>query len=211
MWNGLLRKLGLGLFVAGLSAAAIAGDGARSLRFQKDAAREWILTPDGVAVVDSRTRATRFVTLPEWVWAGESFLCPPDLALGPNGEAVVTSNVVPSLWRIDPVSLRVTKHDLVLDADTHRDVGFTGLTYSPRLGVYFGIADAGTLWRVDPLLRRAQKIAVNALIPRACGLTSLETGRASRRFGLCVRAQSASWTLHFSPDQRSAYARPGCE
>jgi hypothetical protein len=213
MLNGLLSRFLSSVVVAGFSAAAIAGDGVEILRFQKDPARnrEWILTPHGVAVVDNRTRAATRVRLPEWVWAGEAYVCPPDLALGPNGEAVVSSNVLPSLWRIDAVSLRVTKHDLVLDAHAGQDVGFTGLTWSPKLGVYFGIADAGTLWRIDPLLRRAQKVAMNELMPRACGLSRLDKRRLSRLFGLCARTSAGNWAIHFSPDQRAAYARPGCD
>ena len=213
MLNGLLGRLGLVVVAAGLSALGSAGDGVEILRFREDAARArtWTLTPSGVILDDRKRGATAFVALPEWLWAGEAYICPPDLALGPNGEAVVSSNVVPSLWRIDPVSLRVTKHDLVLDADEDRDVGFTGVAYSARLGVYFAIADAGTLWRIDPLLRRAQKIALSELMPRACGLTALDTRKASRLFGLCARAPGRSWTIHFSPDQRSAYARPGCD
>lgn len=214
MLDRLLRRLQSIAVMAGISAGAIAGDGAEILRFQKDPARdrEWILTPNGVAVVDKRKGAApTLVSLPDWVWAREAYLCPPDLALGPNGEAVVSSNVLPSLWRIDPVSLRATKHDLALDADSDRDVGFTGLTWSAKLGVYFGVADAGTLWRIDPLLRRAQKVAVNELTPRACGLTSLERRSSSRFFGLCVRASGTSWAIHLSPDQRAAYARRGCD
>jgi hypothetical protein len=213
MLDGLFRKLQWIAAVAVSSAPAIAGDGVDILRFQKDPGRnrEWVLTPNGVAVVDMRTRETKGVSLPEWVWAGEAYLCPPDLALGPNGEAVVSSNVLPALWRIDPVSLRVTRHDLVLDADTDRDVGFSALTWSPKLGVYFAVADAGTLWRIDPLLRRAQKITLNELMPRACGVTRLQRRSASRLFGLCVRTSQRSWAVHFTPDQRAAYARPGCD
>jgi hypothetical protein len=225
MLNGLLRKLQLGAVVL-LSVSAIADDRSSSdiprtlydgrlqiLRHQKDVSRDrgWILTPRGVAVFDYRTRqTTAFVNLPEWIWIGEAFMCPPDLALGPKGEAIISSNLLPSLWRIDPVSLRVTKHDLALDADTGKDVGFTGLTYSQKLGVFFAITDVGTLWRIDPLFRRAQKIAVNEFMPRACGLTSLNTRRTSWRVGLCVRTAAKNWTVFLSPDQRSASVRQDC-
>lgn len=119
--------------------------------------------------------------------------------------------MLPTIWRIERASLRVTRHDLVLDADHDLDVGFTGLAYAAKPGVYFAVAEAGTLWRIDPLLRRAQKIALDAPMARACGLASLPARKASRFFGLCVHTRGQSWTVHFSPDQRAAYRRQGCE
>ena len=95
--------------------------------------------------------------------------CPPDLALGPKGEAVVTSNIVPILWRIDPDTLAVSVHELVLDADNDKDVGFSGLRYSTEHGVFFAASDVhGSLWRIDPLLRKGQKVPFLAPIREGC-------------------------------------------
>ena len=117
-------------------------------------AHAWQLTRDGV--VADRTA----VPLPGWIRAEEAYACPPDLAVGPKGEAVITSNVVPTLWRVDPETLAVTEHPLALDEDGGRDVGFSGLVYSPKHAAYFAISHAhGTLWRIDTQLKRAQKIA----------------------------------------------------
>ena len=78
---------------------------------------------------------------------------------GPKGEAVVTSNVVSTLWRIDPQTLAVTEHPLALDADAGRDVGFSSLIYSPRHAAYFAVSGAhGSVWRIDTRLQRAQKV-----------------------------------------------------
>lgn len=165
MSNGLLRRLQAGFLAAFISWHAVADP---ILRFQKDEARErgWILTPHGVVVVDYKARGTvAFVDLPQWVWVGEEFSCPPDLALGPKGEAVVSSNVVPTLWRIDPVSLAVTRHDLAIDAHKDKDVGFTALAWSADLGVFLARSDFGARWRIDPLLRRAQAVALSEPIP----------------------------------------------
>ena len=42
----------------------------------------------------------------------------------------------------------------------------------------------GSLWRIDPLLRRAQKTALSAPLPKDC---------------------EANWALHVTPDQRFAW------
>jgi hypothetical protein len=181
-------------------------DGLPILRFQKDAVRDrgWILARSGVLVFDFKTRSTTaHVSLPEWTWAGEEFTCLPDLALGPKGEAVISSNVVPTLWRIDPVTLAVSRHELVLDADTDKDVGFTGLTYSAQQGAFFAVSHFGALWRIDPLFKRAQKIPLSAPIAKACGVAIRPTkGRFLR---LCVGGPQGGWTINLAPDHRSGY------
>jgi hypothetical protein len=178
------------------------------LRFQKDATRQrgWILTPTGVVVVDLKLRQTiALVQLPEWTWAGEEYSCLPDLAVGPKGEALVSSNVVPTLWRIDPVTLAVTRHEPVLDSDTTKDVGFTGLTYSAQQDAFFAVSHFGALWRIDPLFRRAQKIPLSAPIQKACGVVIPST--KSRFFTLCVSGSQGGWTINLAPDHRSGYVR----
>ena len=128
------------------------------LRFQLDRVREraWILTAEGVLVFDIRTRQTTgYIPLPGLAGVlGETFSLLPALALGPKGEALITSNVVATLWRIDPETLAVSKHDPVLDADTDKDVGFTGLAYSAEEDAFFAVSDFGALWRIDPLFSR---------------------------------------------------------
>jgi len=115
--------------------------------------RPWQLTRDGVMAGQTP------VSIPGWIHAAEPYACRRELAIGPKGEAVVTSNVISTLWRIDPVTLAVTEHPLALDADADRDVGFSSLVYSPRHAAYFAVSAAhGTLWRIDTQLQRAQKL-----------------------------------------------------
>ena len=117
------------------------------------AKRAWQLTRDGVMA------GATSVSIPGWILAEEPYACPPELAVGPKGEAVITSNVVPTLWRIDPETLAVTEHPIALDADRDRDVGFSRLAYSPRHGAYFAVSAAhGSLWRIDTQLQRAEKL-----------------------------------------------------
>jgi hypothetical protein len=209
MLNALVRKSSMMFAALAICAATAAGETGRELRIQNDAARErgWLLTAHGVRVFDLKTRRTLAeVSLPQWVWAGESYSCPPDLALGPKGEALVTSNVVPTLWRVDPVSFAVTLHPLALDAHTDKDVGFTGLAFSQAQGAFFAVSHFGALWRIDPLLRRAQQVELSAPMSRACGVAIRTTKSGFNRFfGLCVRGQQGGWTVNLAPDRRSGY------
>ena len=170
-------------------------------------ARGWFLTPTGVGVLDGRTgKRIAEVPLPDRQWAGEPYSCDPAIAVGPGGKVVVTSDVVPTLWRIDPVSLAVTTHRPVLDAEADRDAGFTGLVYSRADAAYFGVTYYGSLWRIDPLLRRAQKIALDAPVAGACHIT-LRSPAARRPSTLCILGSEGMLAVELSPDQRSGYVR----
>ena len=140
---------------------------AEPLRTVHDATRNhtWVLQSDGVYLQGKRFE------LPGWIHAGEPYACGPALAVDAQGAAVVSSDVVPVLWRIDPLKSQVTTHPLVLDADADKDVGFSSLTYAAEQGVFFAVSSVyGSLWRIDPLLRRAQKIPLSAPVAKACEL-----------------------------------------
>lgn len=186
------------------------------LRVRIDAARGrlWVLTLQGVELYDITTRRKEAqIALPDWVWVGERYSCPPDLAVGPRGEAMISSNVVPMLWRVDPVTLAASKHELALDEDKGSDFGFTGLVYSTQQGAFFAVSSfEGSLWRIDPQFRRAQNIPLSALLPRACGLAvrpGVSDRRVSRFVGFCVRADQGDRVVSLAPDQRSGYVRSG--
>lgn len=225
MLNALARKSSTMLGAVLVSVAAAAGDAASEvapgyeeglpiLRFQTDAARDrgWLLTPSGVFVFTLSTRQSiAHVSLPQWTWAGEAFSCPPELALGPKGEALISSNVEPTLWRIDPVNLAVSRHTPVLDAHADKDLGFTGLAFSQAQGAFFAVSQFGALWRIDPLLRRGEKVELSAPMLNACGVAVRATKSGFNRFfGLCVRGRQGGWTVNLAPDRRSGYviARP---
>jgi hypothetical protein len=134
------------------------------LQYQKDPARNrgWVLTPAGAFVIDFKLpRTVMHVPLPDWQWAGEPYGCTPTLVLGPKGEALVSSDVLPALWRIDPDTLIVSRHDLLLDEDSGMDVGFSGLAYAAQQEAYIAVACArGSVWRVDASLRKGQKMSL---------------------------------------------------
>lgn len=136
-----------------------------------DAARNraWSLTRDGVSLHDVTKAKTIAVTLPGWHWAGAPFGCPPALALGPKGEAIITSDVLPMLWRVDPETLAVSVHSPALDGDADKDLGFSALTYAAKHGAYFAVSYShASLWRIDPFLRTAQKTPLAATVEMTC-------------------------------------------
>ena len=142
------------------------------IRHEADQARGrvWLLTRSGVFIVELKApRPIRRVQLPGWMWAGEPHGCLPGLAIGPKGEAVVSSDVVPALWRVDPETLEVSQHALALDADAGKDIGFSRLEYSAGQNAYVGVSSVhGSVWRIDPQLGRAQKLAQSAPQAQAC-------------------------------------------
>ena len=183
------------------------------VRYQVDAARNrvWLLTRDGVFLYDSLKPERIAVALPTWVPAGTTPDCLPDLALGPKGEAVITSEGLPTLWRVDPDTLAVSAHPLALDDDTNKEIGFSGLVYSARQRAYFATTfQHGSLWRIDPGFTRAQKISLSERLPEACGITLDQRGShlaSSGRSDLCILTRHGGGSIAFAPDGRSAYVR----
>jgi hypothetical protein len=169
--------------------------------------RSWVIEA-GSLFLEEPGKPRRAIELPGWHWAGEPYACAPAIAVGPRGEAVVTSNVLPVLWKIDPETLAVSVHRLQLDADSDKDVGFSGLVYEERSGAYFAVSGLhGSLWRIDPLLRRAQKIALSEPVRGACSVSMQRQERFGRFSRLCVDGTN----VNVAPDQRSAYVQTaGC-
>jgi len=194
------------LAAVSLFASTAAADPLR-YRAQSERGRAWVIDAGGLFLEEAR-KPRRAIALPEWQWAAEPYACAPDIAIGPRGEAVVTSNVLPVLWRIDPETLAVSVHRVQLDADADKDVGFSGLVYSERHGAYFAVSELhGSLWRIDPLLRRAQKIALSEPVRGACSVSMQSEQRVSRFSRLCLQGR----TINLAPDQRSAYVQAaGC-
>jgi hypothetical protein len=184
-----------------------------SVRYQVDAGRErvWWLTGEGVFVHNARALQKTAVPIPGWTWVAEPWSCMPDLALGPRGEALVTSNVLPVVWKIDPETMLVTEHPLALDADADKDVGFSGLTYSPEHDAYFAVSGAhGTLWKIDPELKRGEKIALSNPIHNACRVAMggrVVPQAGARAVGLCVGGTQRNWTVDLVLAHRVGHVR----
>ena len=235
MWNGTIGKTSAIFLVVLVVSACGSESGAApsqatksttsapkaklpQVRYQVDPARNrvWFLSADGVFFYDVSKPEKVVVSLPAWQWVDAPYSSLPDIALGPKGEAVITSNIVPMLWTIDPETLVVSVHPLELDSDTDKDIGFSGLVYSSEHGVFFAVSYVyGSLWRIDPLFKRAGKIQLSAPLPKAFGLAlqrRIPQQKAGRRSGICVSAPKNRWTINLTPDLRSASVRAApCE
>jgi hypothetical protein len=130
--------------------------------------RIWVLEQQGLAVYDrTNRRLLRRVALPDWVVAGPGDACAPDLVLEPSGAAIVSSNVVPILWRVDPQRLEARPIFLKLDADTDKDVGFTNLAFAADGSLNAAGATVASSWRIDVSAGTASKLLSPAAGP--CG------------------------------------------
>lgn len=182
------------------------------LRAELDAARGRVLAlhRDGVDIYDATSdEKVRSIPLPGWIWAGRTEACPPDFAVEPRGDVVVTSNVMPVLWRIDSGSLEVTRHDLAVEEQSGKDVGFSGLAYSARGNAFFAVGGLdGSLWSIDPSLVRAQRVALSASMPRACGVFVMSGVSQAGSDALCVHTELGDWTVDLAPGNRTGHAQP---
>jgi hypothetical protein len=119
--------------------------------------RTWTLTQDGLFLQQAASTERRAIELPGWITAGQPFGGEPALAFGPGGDVLVTSDVLPVVWRVDPRTLVVNVHPLELDAHQDKDIGFTGLSYSTRDGAFVATSSApAARWRINAALTRAR-------------------------------------------------------
>lgn len=141
-----------------------------------DAARNrlWILDPDALTLYDNTNgRRLRRIVLPEATLADPADACPPDVAFDSAGTVYVSSNVVPVLWRVDPQRFEVTRMEITLDADTDKDLGFTGLSFAGD-GVLLATGTTfAALWRIDLRTASASKVASYPYSVRACDAATL--------------------------------------
>lgn len=143
----------------------IASDALR-MRTDVQRGRAWVLGRQTVSVHESLGgRELARVALPGWLFVDPDIACPPDLALDAAGDAYISSNVVPVLWRIDGQTFEVTRIELVLDADHGRDVGFSTLSAVGEGRLLAASTVAGSLWAVD--LRAATAAKLLAFKPQA--------------------------------------------
>jgi len=134
-------------------------DGARS--------RVYAIARDGIEVLEAGSRRqVAFVTLNDWVWAGEKYSCPPGIALAPEGDVLVTSNVLPVVWRIDRRTLAAKAYTLKLEQDLGRDIGFISIRWSRNQGVFVAVSNADERWIINASLTSARR-AEGLVVPEA--------------------------------------------
>ncbi len=130
--------------------------------------RRWVLREDALTVYDHMNgRRLRHIILPDWVLAGPKDGCAPDIVLDASGAALVSSNVQPVLWRVDPQRFQIIRIALELETDTDKEVGFTGLSFSADGELIAAGATFASLWRIDLAAGRATKL-VSLPTPGLC-------------------------------------------
>lgn len=183
----------------------------RGIRIRFDAARNrlWLLERGEIHVYQFDTN--QFVQKIKLQGLNDRLNnCLPDMALDAAGAAIISSNIVTTLWRIDPDSFQVTEHPLKRDADHDKDFGFSSLVYRARDGILFAAnATMGTLWRIDVNAGSASSIELTTPIRGACAL-ALEDDQGEQlpwQNGMFVAGGFRGGLLHvrLSPDMKHGY------
>ena len=142
-------------------------------RVERDAVRDriWAIDDGAVMLYDGRTRTlVKKIVLPDWTYVIDKYSCSPDLAVDWAGNVLVSSNVMPALWRIDAETLAVNRIDIVLEYDNDKDVGFTGLLSVSANELFAISAIHGSLWRIDLHSRSGAKLDLPTPVKGACAL-----------------------------------------
>jgi hypothetical protein len=128
-------------------------EAAQQLRVISDPAhgRRWVLGWGAAYAYDTATgQLIRRVPLSGASLSGARGLRRPDMVLSRSGAVIVSSNVEPVLWRIDPERFEVSRIDIVVDSDKDKDFGFTALSWiSDEKTLYAMSTVAATQWRID--------------------------------------------------------------
>ena len=133
-----------------------------------DAARDrvWVLRLDEVDVYDRRTRQLmRRISLPSWSVAD---LCGPGIAFDSSGVALISHNLEPKLWRVDPDMSEVQEHTIRLIGGEKLDVGFGSIVFGTD-GLLYGVASSGhSVWRIDIGSASAVQVGRDAAVFNEC-------------------------------------------
>ena len=194
------------------------GDHADPYRVRVDLqrGRYWVLGDDGVSVYGAADkRLIRKIVLPGWNVAG--FLGLPDMVLDRTGGALISSNIIPMLWRIDPDSFQVTRIGITLQTKENWDVGFTGLAFAAD-GTLFGVtALTASLWTIKPGEAKATPIALSAAVPildaRALSVSyQAIPGASPVKPTLCIASAAGPRRIELSADSsRGRVSEESCE
>ena len=73
----------------------------------------------------------------------------------PAGTVLVSSNIIPVLWRVDPATGRAEQVPILLLEHATRDIGFSALELTAPSALNATSAIDGTPWRIDLRTRTA--------------------------------------------------------
>jgi hypothetical protein len=149
------------------------------IRIDTERARIWVLGSDRLYLYDSRdSRLLKEIAIGE-VSQHSSEHCLPDMALDRSGAVFLSNAMEPALWRVDPVSFRVDRRKVQVDADRDQDFGFSAVAFDEAGTMYAASAISGVLWKVDQTEYTASKVVLSSPIRGACALhAAIETARA---------------------------------
>jgi len=149
----------------GLDGCAAAGlpDDPAVITAKADGARGrvWILAQDGLYLYPSAGPMRRF-DLPNWQYIIR-FACPPDLAVAPDGSVLVTSNVIASLWRVDPALAAASQVTLRFERRAGEELGLSTIDVSESGTVSARGAADRSRWRIDLETGSAVPVAEGAI------------------------------------------------
>lgn len=121
--------------------------------------RRYELTWGAVRVYDAATsRPIGRIALPGAFGVAAHGVREPDLAIAPSGDLIVSSNIQPTIWRINASTLQVARQDIALQAEADRDFGFTRLHWSHDGQLYATSSISGSEWRIDLAQGTAEKL-----------------------------------------------------
>jgi len=152
--------------------------------------RLWLVGDDAAYLFDARSkRKLGRVQLDGWIFIRPPYGCAPAILIRESGAVLVSSNVVPMIWEVDPIRLAATRHPVLLVSDDGKDVGITGLAQSGNGRIVFGTNGVGTLWRVDTETWTAYPIHLDRpLPPGGCLVSIREATDARDPVALCVHS-----------------------
>jgi hypothetical protein len=126
-------------------------DARNVLRSKTDTARGrvWVLGLDGqVRVYDDRSKKPlRQIALPDWLVVRTQ--CMPDLIFDRAGFVLVSSNVMPWIWRINADTFELKVHPIRMPGREGLDFGFATLALGAKGNLYGLAPSAQSLWSVD--------------------------------------------------------------
>ena len=131
-----------------------------AIRTDEKRQRTWVLSAEGLYLHDSSGAVElRRFALPGWIHVIRSQACPPDMTIDDAGAVLVSSNIVPRLWRVTPSAVEVTDLALEQPEDRGKDFGFTGLELMPRGLLRAKSAIGESRWTIDPVAGVASRLS----------------------------------------------------
>ena len=149
------RCLALTLALAlGLALPCAADD----IRIRRDELRDrtWILRGDALYSYEYGPGGTsRRFALPGWIHVSARNACAPDVFIEAGGSVIVSSNIVPSLWRVDPTVANAVELSMEVSPATRKDFGFASLQTTENGELHGRGSIDRSLWLVDLANRSA--------------------------------------------------------